>query len=77
MEPPSKRLGAPLPEDLEAIVLRLLAKRPEDRFPSARAVREALEACACAGAWAPERAARFWKEDRAELLARWDADTVA
>jgi serine/threonine protein kinase len=49
----SQHLGSPVappsqarddvPPALEAIVLRLLAKQPADRFASARAVREALE----------------------------------
>lgn len=33
-----------VPPALEAVVMRLLAKAPEDRFPSARAAREALSA---------------------------------
>jgi serine/threonine-protein kinase len=40
--PPSERLGAPLPEDLEHIALRCLEKRPEDRFPTAAEVARAL-----------------------------------
>lgn len=44
--PPPLRERAPkvvVPAAFEAIVMRLLAKRPEDRFPSAQAVLEALE----------------------------------
>ena len=41
--PPSPRqLGNEIPEALEAIVLRALAKRPEDRFATAAAMRHAL-----------------------------------
>ncbi len=43
--PPSIRASAPgVSADLEAIVGRLLAKAPDDRFPSARALLDALRA---------------------------------
>ena len=42
--PPSLRAKLPtLPAEIEAIVLKLLAKDPNDRYPSATALREALE----------------------------------
>jgi eukaryotic-like serine/threonine-protein kinase len=44
VEPPSKRLGRPIPEALEQIVLRCLAKKREDRPESARALIELLSA---------------------------------
>ena len=37
----------PVPPALEAVALRLLAKRPADRYPTAAAVVEALDAAAC------------------------------
>jgi serine/threonine protein kinase len=42
-EPPSQRLGTPLPPALEAICLRALEKRPERRFPSMAAMADALQ----------------------------------
>ena len=42
--PPSDRVES-VPPDLELWVLRLLAKRPEERFASPREARAALEAC--------------------------------
>jgi serine/threonine-protein kinase len=55
-EPPSARLGAPVPADLEAVILSCLAKRPEDRPASAQVLRERLRACAAAGLWTNARA---------------------
>jgi len=41
---PPSRLDPGLPPQLDALILRLLAKEPSGRFPSATAVREALSA---------------------------------
>ncbi|AKT43652.1 protein kinase [Chondromyces crocatus] len=40
--PPPPSLLTPVPDDLEEVVLRCLAKRPEHRYPHARALRAAL-----------------------------------
>jgi serine/threonine-protein kinase len=58
---PPRAVQPDVPADLERIVLRCLAKRPEDRFQSATALREALSACACAGEWGPYRAEAWWE----------------
>ncbi|MBC7172676.1 MAG: serine/threonine protein kinase, partial [Polyangiaceae bacterium] len=75
--PPSMKLGMRLPADLERIVLRCLEKHPGDRYPSALALREALEDCADAGRWSPADAAAFWEADRPAAVARWSAETLA
>jgi len=55
-----------LPEDLERVVLRCLAKAAAERFPNAESLERALGACACAGDWDQDRAARWWRDtDRA------------
>src|SRR6187551_3427965 len=43
---PSERLGRALPADLEAIVLRCLAKSTDERYPNAAELERALAACA-------------------------------
>jgi eukaryotic-like serine/threonine-protein kinase len=60
---PPRELAADLPADLEAVILRCLAKRPEDRFPDARAVADALAACGCATEWNEAQAEAWWLEE--------------
>jgi hypothetical protein len=52
-----------IPADLEDVILRCLAKRPEDRYPDARAVEAALAACGGAAEWDEDRAERWWLEE--------------
>jgi serine/threonine-protein kinase len=59
--PPSQR--APhLPPDLEAIVMRCLAKHAADRFPTTRALAHELSHCTCAPDWDDEKAEKWWTE---------------
>jgi eukaryotic-like serine/threonine-protein kinase len=51
-----------VPYDLERIILRCLAKRPEDRFQDAEGLEIALSECACADHWTQSHAARWWRE---------------
>jgi serine/threonine-protein kinase len=69
-EPPSARLGRPLPPDLEAIVLSCLAKAPDQRPASARDLRSALEQCAEAGRWSRSDADAWWADYGERVEAR-------
>ena len=51
-----------LPEDLERIVMRCLAKSPSERYPDAESLERALAGCACAGKWDKYQANRWWRE---------------
>jgi len=60
--PPSK-LRPGLAADLEAIVLRCLAKNPHDRYPDTASLAQALDSCADAPNWSPERAGLWWRNN--------------
>lgn len=57
---PLRQLDPDLPDDLEQIILRCLAKTPEQRFQTVRELEQALAACACADGWTQEMAAQWW-----------------
>jgi len=62
---PSARVGADLPADLEDVLLRCLAKEPDDRYAGAAALVRALDECADASAWSRADADRWWEVFRA------------
>ncbi len=71
---PPSRLRSEIPADLEAVVMRCLAKDPADRFASAAELREALFECVAAGGWTHDDAAQWWRShdvpgDQVEALA--------
>jgi serine/threonine-protein kinase len=49
-----------IPDDLELVVLRCLAKDPADRYPDAESLECALADCECADQWDQRRARRWW-----------------
>jgi serine/threonine-protein kinase len=62
---PPSQLRPDLPADLEAVVLRCLAKQPADRYADADSLEKALGACRAAGDWTDEAAAEWWREQEA------------
>ncbi len=58
---PPSHLRSDVPADVEAVVLRCLAKDPADRYPTAAALREALLECVASGSWTSADAARWWQ----------------
>jgi serine/threonine-protein kinase len=67
---PPSRLRKAIPEDLEQVVLRCLAKDPLRRFPTAEALEQALAACPCAGQWDAAVASSWWRSHEPETLAQ-------
>ena len=57
---PSVRLGRPVPNDLETLVMRCLRKRADERPQSARALRAALRRCKFIPSWTREDATAWW-----------------
>jgi len=60
--PPTER-GAEISSALEEVVLRCLAKEPEDRYGSSYELQEALKHCPEADRWTRRQAARWWAEN--------------
>jgi eukaryotic-like serine/threonine-protein kinase len=58
---PPSQLRPDLPRDLEAVILRCLAKNPNDRYPDTPSLARALEGCADASNWSPAHAAHWWQ----------------
>lgn len=68
--PKPSSLVPSVPADLEAILLRCLAKAPGDRFQSVSDLSDALDACECARGWSALEAAAWWQEHEAGVPSR-------
>ena len=61
--PPSE-IHPDIPDDLEALVLRCLAKNPAGRYPDVDRLEQALVECRAAGQWSAKEAAAWWNSYR-------------
>jgi hypothetical protein len=61
---PSERLGQPISAEFESVLLKCLAKSPDDRPKTAAEVAEALARCPGAGAWTRRDAEGWWQQHR-------------
>lgn len=66
--PPSKRVELQIPAELDAIIMRGLAKDPGDRPQDMRELIEALDAVPVDERWSAERAGEWWRLHRPELV---------
>ena len=57
---PASQLVANVPQDLEDVILRCLAKKPIERFKDVCDLQQALARCRCADLWTEQRAADWW-----------------
>ncbi len=67
---PSEKLGRPLAPEMEDLVLKLLAKDPESRPPTARAVEELLDEVIepMLGRWTDEEGDAWWRANAPQLI---------
>jgi hypothetical protein len=72
--PFSERTGVKISTDLEKLVMRCLAKRPEERPATAEALEQALAQCTNAGSWTRAVGEEWW---RTNVLSRVPAREVA
>jgi serine/threonine protein kinase len=85
--PPSQRAVHPIPRDLEDVVLQCLAKQPERRPQTARALHAKLEECRASSPWSREEAVAWWNRHnqrrdslaaaKTQSISTPDAQTVA
>lgn len=74
--PIAAQRGAPVAEDVQAVVSRCLASTETERFADVHDLRKALEGCADCGRWTTERAEAFWVVERTALVQRYEAATL-
>ena len=59
---PPSQIRHDVPTDLDAVVLRCLAKDPMERFPDAENLEIALGRCSCASSWDKALARQWWND---------------
>jgi len=75
--PVSQRSELPVPAGLEAIVMQLLEKDPENRIASAHETARRLRLLQDVPEWCPDRAAEWWETNLPELSRRPPAGAKA
>ncbi len=65
--PPSQRSSRQISDDLEAVIMRCLARAPEQRPPDAETLERQLGACASAETWTQVDAENWWAKNLAGI----------
>jgi serine/threonine-protein kinase len=73
---PPSQLRPEVPADLEAIILRCLAKRPIERFQDTASLSAALANCSAAGCWGRDDAAHWWHEQEGAAPATYEREAA-
>jgi serine/threonine-protein kinase len=63
---PVSELRPDVPADVQAVILRCLGKKPDDRYRDVTSLEQALAACGVADAWGETAAQAWWKSHRDE-----------
>jgi len=71
--PPSTRTELPVPQQMDDLILRCLAKRPEERPGSAGALAEALRGVALEERWTAADAEGWWARHLPDIAIRPEA----
>ena len=58
---PPSQLQAGIPGDIDAIILKCLAKIPSERFQDVESLMRALEECSISANWGQEQAEQWWR----------------
>ncbi len=67
---PSEKLGRPLSEDLEDLVMACLEKDPDKRPQNTEELKDRLSSCRDAGSWTRKDAQAWWEERGHDLVER-------
>jgi serine/threonine-protein kinase len=59
---PPSQIRDDVPEDLERVILRCLAKNPDERYPNVKALARDLAACSAAREWDDAKAEAWWND---------------
>jgi hypothetical protein len=70
--PPSS-IQSDVPADMEQVILRCLAKNPDERYQDVESLDQALADCAAAQGWTQADAAQWWEENSAGSAAHAEA----
>jgi serine/threonine-protein kinase len=65
---PPSTIRPEIPKDLEAVILKCMARDPRERYQNVRELREALSQCRDAGKWNPEKAKMWWLQHAKEAI---------